>query len=531
MRMARGITINNLVKHAFISGMPGYGKTTAVLNILIQLHRLGIPFIVFEPVKTEYRIFKTLKNHVDEVVRSLAESLEIYTPGNELISPLRFNPLLLQPGIGCYEHIENLLASFMATFPIFGSIPALIGEALELVYEKFPDPNQPPTMSDLVVAVKEVLTTTEYTSDTGLDMRAILKLRLGSLTRRDTGKVFQCNRNIPSMDRLMKVPTLIEMDGLPQDPTCLLTLFLLTAIREYIKTSRTPGSGLQHVLVIEEAHSIVGPNTDAAPSEIAANPKAYAADFICRMLTEVRALGEGIIICDQHPSKVAAEVIKSTASKLAFLQVANEDREQIGGTMLFGPTEMEDIARLLPGEAFIITEGYHGPRRIHAVNVHQELDLDSPPVNEEILPHISEDSWFQEAASARMTAELEQLKSHMDQFDDQRISIDERLISLIELYPRVLERSNGREKTRQIDALCREAQKLSVELSTAYRDFVRGPYRAFLDDGEKARVKDKDLLKLREALVRRFESVIEKDTKEFIERNKERIREWKESKT
>ena len=88
------------------------------------------------------------------------------------------------------------------------------------------------------------------------------------------------------------------------------------------------------------------------------------------MLAELRALGVGVIISDQTPSAIAPEIIKLTGSKLTFRLVDNEDREAIGAAMLFGQDEMDNIARLHPGEAYLFTKGYYAPRLINTINLH-----------------------------------------------------------------------------------------------------------------------------------------------------------------
>ncbi len=89
-RNCRGIELDQLVKHMSILGMPGSGKTTAIFHLLLQLFGHDIPFIVFEPAKTEYRTLKTLNKHADKQARGLAQQLRLYTLGAETISPFRF---------------------------------------------------------------------------------------------------------------------------------------------------------------------------------------------------------------------------------------------------------------------------------------------------------------------------------------------------------------------------------------------------------------------------------------------------------
>ena len=54
---------------------------------------------------------------------------------------------------------------------------------------------------------------------------------------------------------------------------------------------------------------------------------------------------------------MAAQVAKTTGTKLAHRLVSNVDREDLRGAMLMGPTEIEELARLGPGVAYLYTEG------------------------------------------------------------------------------------------------------------------------------------------------------------------------------
>jgi len=125
--------LNTLTKHMFVAGVPGSGKTTAVFNLLVQLFRHDVPFLVIEPAKTEYRILKTLHEHPDPTVRAMAERVRVYTPGNEQCSPLRFNPLAFPENISVDEHIGQVLTTFEAAMPMGGPLQALLAEAVEAV--------------------------------------------------------------------------------------------------------------------------------------------------------------------------------------------------------------------------------------------------------------------------------------------------------------------------------------------------------------------------------------------------------------
>lgn len=484
-RIPRGISLDDLVKHLFISGMSGSGKTNSNLHLILMLHKEGIPSIVFETAKTEYRVLSMLKEHPHSEARDLAGKVEVYTPGNESLSPLRFNPLQLLPGTSVEEHIDALLACFSAAMPLMGPLPALLGEGLERVYEQYSANEPPPLLSQLVHAVRQSLASKQYSPDVASDIRAALDVRLGTLTRRSVGRIFQCPVSVPDVNHLLKTPTVIELDRLSSEQASLVTLFLLTSIRAALRYSPYHGKKPRLVLFIEEAHNVVGRRTDAHPSDDAADPKAFAAEYVTRMLAELRALGVGIVISDQLPSAVAPEVIKNTASKIAFRQVAKEDREQIGAAMLFGPIEETEIARLRTGSAYLFTEDYFGPRRIKTVNLHEEFDL-TPPTDLRLRQSLLRSSWFQSSMIARTAAELKYVESRLAACSKTGTNLQTKITAFLIEYANASK--NQQEHPTHAEEIKKKLLRLRAEIETTIRAFEIGPWKRYVFSEEIATI-------------------------------------------
>jgi DNA helicase HerA-like ATPase len=441
------IKLEQFNKHAFICGVPGSGKTTTAFNLLTQLWCQDIPFLVFEPAKTEYRSLLAIQPDPSRFspeqlvkLQRLTEELRVYTLGNDLISPFRFNPFEVSAGVPFYEHISNLEASFHGAISLSGPLPALLSEALEEIYydrswtgdeEGTPANLSIPTMRDLYEKISALFETKDYAGEVKSNLKTALEVRIGSLLRRGIGAMLNTERSSPTIADLLKYPTIIELDYLNQDQANLITFFLLTKIREYIKRQRTEGSGIpEHVILLEEAHNLVGRNLGASsPDE--ANTKIEAANYVTRMLAEMRALRESIIIADQLPTAVAAEVVKNTNIKIAHRLVSADDRKDIGQAMLLDGSQMEGIARLGTGESFLYMEGWYRPSPIKINfedSAKEKLKIDKSITSDMLKQQIKHSTWYQQSQTILLDTALSEYqrlaKEYFQTFKDIRISFD-----------------------------------------------------------------------------------------------------------
>ena len=122
----------------------------------------------------------------------------------------------------------------------------------------------------------------------------------------------------------------------------------------------TKGSkDLSHILMIEEAHRLLKNVSEGGEG---GNTRAKSVEFFCNLLAEIRTFGQGIIIADQIPTKIAPDTIKNTNLKIVHRTVALEDREAMGRAMNMDPEQIEYLSSLRRGYAAVYAEGDNKPK-------------------------------------------------------------------------------------------------------------------------------------------------------------------------
>lgn len=356
--------LKNLSKHAFLAGVPGSGKTNSMLHLATTLYaKFNIPFLILEPAKQEYRAL---------VNKPEMKGLTVFSPSSGTKFLLHINPFQFPCKMSLAEHIRNLIGVFEGSFSMDPPMPFLLDRAIERVYRDkgwlpymINQGNLPyPTMAELYDTLEQILEETDYEGEIKGNLKSVLQVRIGSLLSREMGDVFNVAESSLSPEEWLTRPIVIELEAMGNGPANFLTLMLSTLIRETLKVNplkRNEGGGKpRHVIFFEEAHNLIGPKAEKEAGE-SANPKIAATAFIVKMLAEVRALNEAIVIADQLPTAMAPEVIKNTSLKLGHRMTSQDDRQLLGSTMSADEVQLERMATFTTGRTLAIYEGLLKP--------------------------------------------------------------------------------------------------------------------------------------------------------------------------
>ena len=338
-----GFSLSDLAKHMLVVGTPGSGKTTFSVGLLDRLWKdHGIPFLVIEPAKNEYRA----------LVQSIPD-LQVFTPGKNLISPFMFNPFIPPRNVKLETYKSTLKTAFAAGVSMTSPLDKIFEETVNNCYSDFrwldtytsDDKGKVFNISDFVKCFRETFEAIGYTGDARNVGRA------GEVRLKGLVNLFDNYGTIPVEDMLSR-PTVIELAAIENsEEKALIISLLLLSILAYVNANYVGEGGLRNVILLEEAHVLLDAGTNHGLGD--ANPSAVAQGLVKRMLAEIRSYGVGLIIADQSPRKVTTDVVALTDMKVVFRLVENEDRQIIANSTGMSETQEKRMAKLKPGEAFL----------------------------------------------------------------------------------------------------------------------------------------------------------------------------------
>lgn len=347
------VPVDELAKHCLVTGMTGSGKTNTCMGLLQGLSARGVPFLVIEPAKAEYR--QLLKDP------QIGPDFRVFTLGDENTAPFRLNPFDFEDGFPIGTHVDLLKAVLTSSFSMYGPMPHILEEAIIRAYERrgwdlATGRNRyerevdrallMPTLNDLLREIDEAVRAVGYAQELTMNFRGALRTRVKSLLSGAKGMMLGGQRSNP-ISELLERSTVLELWALGDDQEKALMMgLLLLRIYEYRHVVGPSERTLVHLTVVEEAHRILKNVSAAGTNPEVANVVGKAVDTFNSILAEIRAYGEGILIAEQIPSRLSPDAIKNTGLKITHRLHAPDDRELIGGSMVLTEEQKRHLARL-----------------------------------------------------------------------------------------------------------------------------------------------------------------------------------------
>jgi hypothetical protein len=339
------IDIDSMSGHTFVAGANRTGKSTAIFSLLHKVKDKGLPFLVIEPAKGEYKtVFAEDKD--------VAIYSPIVTDISGRVKPFCLDLFAFREGIDPNEHIEKLGEVFSASFPMYAAMPQVLKEALYLSYEDcgwdLETGSNPygrifPTIEEVGDNVKKVIEQSAFSGEVKGNYIGSLLTRIQSLDKGIYRRVF---RGDLGDEQLFERNTIIDLSRPDAaDFKSLIMGILIIRLFEYCtaKGEFPENSELKHLTVLEEAHTLLAP---PRPSSEGANIGAKSVEMITRCIAELGGFGRGFLISDQSPGLLDRAVIRNTNTKMIFRLPDMDDCELCGKSMGLKPEQFYELSRL-----------------------------------------------------------------------------------------------------------------------------------------------------------------------------------------
>jgi hypothetical protein len=359
-----GVPLATLNRHALVAGATGAGKSQTVRHLLEQLTLAGLPWLVIEPVKSEYAAMAGRLAGADTVT--------VINPADPAAIPFSVNPLAPEPGYPVQAHIDMVRALFLAAFDADEPFPQIMSQALERVYRDCgwdvvtggPVPGAAagpviPTLAQLQRAALAVIEEVGYGPQLRADVRGFVDVRLRSLRVGSAGRFFE-GGHPGDVGALLRRNVVLAIEDVANDEDKAFVMgTLVVRVVEHLRLRARAGrvGRLAHVMVIEEAHRLLRAGRDGRAS-------GYAVELFAGLLAEIRAYGEGLVVAEQIPAKLVADVVKNTALKVVHRLPAADDRALVGAAMNLDEGQSRAVVSLLPGVAAVFADGMDRPVRV-----------------------------------------------------------------------------------------------------------------------------------------------------------------------
>ena len=356
------VDLKRLGEHTFITGSTGSGKSNTVYSLVARLNKLlpndypyvgqyidkQIPTLIIEPAKGEYK-------------QVFGDKFNVYGTNPAITELLRINPFKFENGIHVLEHIDRLVDIFNVCWPMYAAMPAVLKEAIEKAYISSGwdlkcsintnGIDIYPSFMDLLQALREVVSSSEYSEEVKDNYTGSLVTRVRSLTNGLNGQIFTADE-IDS-NKLFNESTIIDLSRVGSSETKSMIMgIIIMRLQERRMCEGGINLPLKHVTVIEEAHNLLRRVSTEQTSE-SSNLLGKSVEMMANAIAEMRTYGEGFVIVDQSPTLLDMSVIRNTNTKVIMHLPDLTDRELVGRAAGLTDSQIVELAKIPTGVAAV----------------------------------------------------------------------------------------------------------------------------------------------------------------------------------
>ncbi len=361
-----GIREDEWLQHVAILGRSGSGKTNLCYSLLGSLLLKEKPFLVLDWKKNYRALLKT----------KFKDRLRVYTVGRD-VAPFRFNPLIPPPGTEPSSWVKKLIEILAHATYVGEGVMYLLQQALDQLYREHGIYDgtvvKYPTMKDLLTVVKGMKVTGRAANWMASTLRA-----MGALCYGEMGKVVNVQSQT-DIGELLNHPVILELDSLTNIDKVFVIESLMLWIHQYRLNQGGERERFQHGIIIEEAHHVLHRQAPGA--------RESTVDMLFR---EVRELGEGIVLIDQHPSLISLPALGNTNLTFTFNLKAREDVNTASNYLLLDDGQKETLGQLPVGQCLVKVQSRY-PKSFLLKTVHAPIK-NRIVTDEEIRTHMQTDS-------------------------------------------------------------------------------------------------------------------------------------------
>ena len=366
------LTVQTLTAHTLVTGTTGVGKSTLITQILRPLSRVGVHFMVIEPVKGEYKY----------LLGGLPDT-QVFTTDPQIGRMLHINPFEFPRGVHVLQHIDRLIELFSVCWALYAAQPALLRECVERAYlETGWDLSNSmyvrsgfvryPTFAKVLEIVPKVIKESKFVGESKGTYEGALLSRLRMLTNGIYGQVF--SSSAATMDsELFDMNAVVDLSGVgASDSIALIMGVLVIRMREYRSSNgRADNSPLKHIMVLEEAHHLLSRN-QKQNVEGGESLSERSVQMITQCIAEMRSYGQGFFIADQSISQIDASAIRNTATKIVMQLPEAQDQQAAAESLSLSKEQGDQLAKLPPQVALIYQSGWIEPVLTHLFPITNE---------------------------------------------------------------------------------------------------------------------------------------------------------------